>query len=74
MNVLVVVLAAAAAPAAGCWWAWARRPAKEPYACFHCPRCRQKLRYRVSRAGGSGICPRCLKRCTYPPAPQHLAS
>ncbi len=72
MHILLIVLAAAVAPAAGCWWAWSRRPGKASYSSLFCPRCRQKLRYRVSQAGGAGMCPRCLKRCTYPPARQAL--
>jgi hypothetical protein len=41
---------------------------------FRCPGCTQKLRYAASRAGRTGMCPRCRKRWTFPSNPEILPS
>ncbi len=69
MDILLYGLAALATPAAaGYWWARSRRPAAVIYSVFHCPRCRQKLRYPANHAGRQCMCPRCLKCSTLPVA------
>jgi hypothetical protein len=45
-----------------------QRPTRETYHSFRCPGCEQKLRFRASKAGSAGMCPRCLKPCTFPAA------
>jgi DNA-directed RNA polymerase subunit RPC12/RpoP len=39
----------------------------EPSAYYHCPKCKRKIRYKVSLAGRAGRCPTCSKPILFPP-------
>jgi hypothetical protein len=58
LTVLTVVAAFA--------WIQAQRPAIEALHFFRCWACGQKLRYDVSKAGRTAMCPRCRQRATLP--------
>jgi hypothetical protein len=68
LVIFLVLLACAAG--LGCYRYYRSRPApEEAYFHFQCPICKRKLRYRASKAGQPGMCPRCRNACTFPLAP-----
>lgn len=69
MNPGLLILGAAILGAAGVGGYLFFRPrqaAEEAYYHFQCPKCQRKLRYRMSKAGHQGMCPRCRTPCTFP--------
>jgi hypothetical protein len=67
---IFLVLAAFAAGLGGYRYYRSRPAAEEPYYHFQCPSCKRKLRFRASKAGQPGMCPRCRNPCTFPAAPR----
>jgi hypothetical protein len=47
---------------------WSREPAEEPFQYFRCDQCQAKLRFKISKAGRPGMCPRCKQRWNLPAA------
>jgi DNA-directed RNA polymerase subunit RPC12/RpoP len=69
MNALLVfgALALVASVAAAYWYRQANtRPKEEPLLYFRCVGCNQKLRFKASKAGRPGMCPRCRHRWRLP--------
>jgi hypothetical protein len=75
MTVFAIFAVTVLLAGAGTGW-WLRGPRAEPQAVFHvirCGRCCQKVRYPAHKAGGAGLCPRCLRCLVLPKTPQPLA-
>jgi hypothetical protein len=72
MGVALVLLTGALVGVTALFWA-RRRGGDEPYHCFRCPGCGQKVRYLASRAGKSALCPRCRRCCVLPATPRERA-
>jgi hypothetical protein len=74
MTTLIIVTGAVVIAAAAYYVRRARSPAPEKT--FHvvrCGHCSQKVRYPARKAGGIGMCPRCLRCLVMPETPQPLA-
>ncbi len=72
MNLTLILFAATVLTAAALIWAWKRAVRQESLQLSRCPDCGQKVRYRGSKAGRPGVCPRCRHRWTLPATPQQL--
>jgi DNA-directed RNA polymerase subunit RPC12/RpoP len=69
MNTLLIVMAVALVVfvgAAYCYMQAGAGPKEEPLLYFRCAGCNQKLRFRASKAGKPGMCPRCRHRWRLP--------
>jgi hypothetical protein len=75
MDLTMILVLGGVAVAAGVVLTWAgwRTVREEPYRFCRCPGCGQKVRYRASKAGRGGMCPRCGQRWTLPASPRDLA-
>jgi DNA-directed RNA polymerase subunit RPC12/RpoP len=56
-----------------CWLRWRRGQTPATYV-YRCRACAQKIRYRATRAGAKGACPRCWRHLTLPLTPQSLTA
>jgi hypothetical protein len=71
MNELLIPglgLLAGVATTAYLYARWQRQPVEEPFQYFRCAQCNQKLRFKASKAGRPGMCPRCKQRWNLPAA------
>jgi hypothetical protein len=73
MYALLLVGIAALALSAGYYRLRTRPVAETVFYVVRCPACAQKVRYPAHTAGGSGLCPRCLRQVALPDTPQPLA-
>ncbi len=65
---LVLLVVAAAGMAAGYWFLLRPVPEEEAVHHLHCPRCRQRFRYRELPAARAVLCPRCFRGFALPAA------
>jgi hypothetical protein len=72
-GITIALIAAAVLALAGAYWWLRRRLRPEPESHFRCRGCRHRLRYGAHSVGHRGICPRCRRQFTFPPAPQSSA-
>ena len=69
MNTLLTLMAMALVASVGvAYWHMqaGARPKEEPLLYFRCAGCNQKLRFKASKAGRPGMCPRCRHRWRLP--------
>jgi hypothetical protein len=74
MSVLMILSATVLLTGAGCWMLWSRSAPPETFHVVRCAHCAQKVRYAARKAGGTGLCPRCLRCLVLPATPQPLAT
>jgi hypothetical protein len=67
-----ILIVGLAVGAVGVVWARTRRSTAVQFEFFRCHSCGQKIRYLSSKAGRTGMCPRCKERWTLAKSPASL--